>query len=361
MKENSRLHACAELSLCLAGAVLAFWLVMRYLAGIFLPFLVGWGLAFLARPIACRIHRGTRIPTRFLRLATVLGALLLLSGGVWALSARLAKEAGALLSRLTDGGFPDAGELLGRLPPRVAEIVGALPFFQVEGDTPSLLGELLRSLMETLTGVLPSLLGSLVSSVPKMVLTFVVTLISAVYFCLDLETVNQAILSLCPSTQRARLLSFKNGMARTALLYLRSYLILMGMTTAILLVGFLFMGVEYALLLAFVISLVDILPVLGVGTVLLPWAVGAFLVGNTPRGVALILLYLVAVTVRQLAEPKILGGSLGVHPLFALLFTYGGFRLGGVWGMILGPAVGVLLLALLRAKTNVPSAPSSTA
>lgn len=111
---------------------------------------------------------------------------------------------------------------------------------------------------------------------------------------------------------------------------------------------------DYAFLLAAVIAVIDILPVLGVGTVLIPWATIAFIERNMRLGFGLLILYGVIVIVRQFAEPKIVGGTLGIHPLLTLAAMYLGFRLFGVAGMIIGPILALLARAIATACRGAP-------
>ena len=108
-------------------------------------------------------------------------------------------------------------------------------------------------------------------------------------------------------------------------------------------VGFSILGLPYALLSALVIALVDILPVFGTGTVLVPWSVGAFFTGNTKLGLCLAALYGIITVIRQIAEPKILGSSVGMHPLATLLAMYIGLKLCGIGGLFLFPIGAVIL------------------
>jgi len=121
------------------------------------------------------------------------------------------------------------------------------------------------------------------------------------------------------------------------------------MLAALLLAGFLLLNVERAVLAALLTSLVDLLPVLGVGTVLVPWSVLAFLSGDVFRGVGLLVLFGIMVVVRQFLEPRIVGGSLGIHPLLTLLAVFAGFRLFGFAGMLGAP---ILLYAVKAAVSG---------
>ncbi len=350
-KPKKNVRDWAAWLLCIAFALVLAWLFFRYIFGLLLPFLVGWALAFLVRPAAARVGRGTCIPNRVLRLMFVLAAFLALGAGVVLLGVRGVRELQRLLAALTSGG--------GALPPTLETLTARLR--ALGGDRAvAYLQEFISGAIRALTGVLPGLVGRLISGVPRIVLALAVTLISAVYFCLDLERINAAMLSLLPDSWKKRVTSLKNGILRMAGKYLRSYLILMAITFSLLLLGFLVIRVEYAVLLAFLISLVDLFPVLGVGTVLVPWSLFCFISGVPGRGVALLILWGVALIIRQLTEPRVLGGSLGVPPLLTLLAMYAGLHLMGVFGMLLLPALCVPLASLLRTlKGAPPPAPES--
>lgn len=330
----------AALGICIAFALGGVWLFFRYAFGIVVPFLVGWGLAFLVRPLARKVGRGTCIPEHILRLVMVLVAFALLGVGVYFLGTRLTRELSHLLDDL---GAPSEV----RWPPIVARLLEALSQAG-GGEVGTYLTEAVNGLIGSLSASLPALLGWLVSGVPKVVLALAMVLISSVYFCLDLEAVHKGMMNLLPKGARAWVLRAKDGVLRVVGTYVKSYLILMGITFVVVLVGLLMIRVEYALLLAFVISLVDLFPVLGVGTVLCPWALWCLLSDNVGRGVALLVLWAVAFFVRQFAESRLVGDSLGVHPLLTLFAMYAGFSLGGIVGMLLLPALCVPLVSFLR-------------
>ena len=91
------------------------------------------------------------------------------------------------------------------------------------------------------------------------------------------------------------------------------------------------------------------MPVLGPGLVFVPWIIWEFISGHTGLGVSLLVVYTVISVVRQILEPKIVGDSIGLHPLATLISLYVGLQLGGVVGMILGPVTVVIVIACYRA------------
>ena len=127
--------------------------------------------------------------------------------------------------------------------------------------------------------------------------------------------------------------------------YLKSQLILSFVVFLILAVGFLVIGQPYGLLLAFGFAVLDFIPIIGSGTVMVPWAVVDLITGNYLRAVQLMVIWGVIALFRRLGEPKILGDQTGLSPILSLIGIYVGMQLGGVLGMILGP---VLLLVLIN-------------
>ena len=126
-------------------------------------------------------------------------------------------------------------------------------------------------------------------------------------------------------------------------------MLIMGMTFLELFIGFSVLGVKYSFLAAIAGAMIDILPIFGVGTLLVPWAVLMLLTGNQFMGVGLLVLWAVISVVRQFAEPKIVGKQVGLHPLLTLLCMWLGLKLFGGIGMFILP---ISLLIILDLKAS---------
>ena len=103
------------------------------------------------------------------------------------------------------------------------------------------------------------------------------------------------------------------------------------------------MPIEFPLLAALGIGFVDALPILGSGTVIVPWAVISGLNGDIKLGIALIILYVIILIARQLLEPKIVSNKIGIHPIFTLISMYTGFKFIGIIGLLVGPIIFIVL------------------
>jgi len=99
-----------------------------------------------------------------------------------------------------------------------------------------------------------------------------------------------------------------------------------------------------------IVVIVDILPILGTGSVLVPWAVYLIFTSHMYQGVGLLVLFLIITVFRRIIEPKLLGDTLGLKPLVTLISLYVGFELMGVFGMILGPMLIIIVQALEEAE-----------
>jgi len=135
----------------------------------------------------------------------------------------------------------------------------------------------------------------------------------------------------------------KNGVFSSLFKLLTAYLIIMSITFTELLIGLSIIHVKYSIVFAFLICIVDILPVLGTGTILIPWTIYEFIIRDTRMGVSVLTLYIVILVVRQLLEPKIIGHQIGVHPLISLISIYAGLQLLGAIGLILGPIIMIII------------------
>jgi len=156
---------------------------------------------------------------------------------------------------------------------------------------------------------------------------------------------------ILPAGVFSRLVKFKDRFLGISLKYLRSYLVIMLITFVIMLFGLLVLRVKYAVLIAFVVAVLDALPLIGIGTVLVPWSVYQMIFGNFGFGIGLLLLFVFCEVVHQFAEPRIVGKSLGIHPIASIMLLYIGYYLFGFLGLLLVPLISVVF-GILRNKED---------
>ena len=334
----------AAILICAALGGGALYLLVRYLLPVLLPFLLSWGLALLLRPVAVWLGKRLHLPLRAVAALTTLGALLLVGGMATLAVRRLVMEIRSAAAYLRAEPDLFAGLFSDLL--NGSEELGLL--FGVERWINALWEQLTTALLEAV----PPLVGNAVLSLPGVLLFLLVAIVSAFYFSLDLAKVHATVRAILPKRIADSLGQVRQGAMRLGLGYLRSYLILTGVIFLIMLTGLSLLSVEYALLLSLLLAAVDSLPVVGVGTVLIPWGILSLATGETSRGVGLLLLFAVSEIARQILEPRLLGSALGIHPLVSLLSLYGGVRLFGFLGLVAGPLLAVLLKLLFSRLTQ---------
>lgn len=205
------------------------------------------------------------------------------------------------------------------------------------------LSQLIGKLLQDVVGRIPSWMGILASSVPNFVISLVIFLLCTYYFSCDWERFSRFVSQKIPKDRLEKFTRFKNRFFLAMMQWSRAYFLLFILTFAQLFLGFSLLRLSGAASKAFFIAFIDLLPVFGCGTVLIPWALFSFFAGNHGFAIGLIVLYLVIFVVRQMAEPKIIGASIGLHPVLSLILVLAGLRFFGFFGMILLPLIGTCL------------------
>ena len=318
------------------GVTLATYLFMRYVFLAVLPFLIAWSCAFAVRPLAVRLSPKLKIKSSLLRMLITVTFVLLALGvitlGVWALS----RELWGFLNRLGSG----EGDLYAFF----TGFIGADGFFsRIFGGFGEYVTEGIYKLIASFAATLASAISSVATAIPRVLFFALVTVIAAIYFALDLERINSAVKRVLPEKIYQITVRLKDGFISAFARYIRSYIILLAITFFEMLLGLFLVGAPYPLLMAGVIALLDLLPVVGVGFVLIPWGVWCFISKNTALGIGLLVLFAVHTVLRQLLEPRIVGKNLGVHPILTLVFLYVGYTIFGFVGLLLVPILTVLV------------------
>lgn len=345
--------------LVIGGVFLALRYALAALVASALPFVFAWIMAYFARPVALRLHRHTRLSIGALSVILVFLFLAVCGTLLFFALRQAAVELIALGER-----FAAAEDWLTtwkeEMQASLTTMLARFPFLSAlglnrEGALNDLLSDWLSTAGQRLGEAALRAAGGIAAGLPNFVIFVLVTLVAAFYFSLDLGGIHHALLDMMPQKARRVTEKLKDGAWQTMTGYLRAYLLLLLVTFVLLLVGFLFLRVPYAVLLAALISVLDLLPIIGVGTLLIPWGIVACLTGNLPMGIGLLAMYAVIAVVRQFLEPKLIGQHLGLHPLLALLATYAGLKLFGFWGLMLLPGALMILRQVLTPADSTAS------
>ena len=341
----------ASICVALVGGGFLLYLLARFLLALFLPFLLAFLLAIAVRPLARFLAGKTGWSSRVCAVLATLLILLLLGLLIYLLALRLFTELERLIDFLVEDSAKEDGSVA-RMLRLLREWGTRVPFLsrlqeldlvrELIGDPSVYFTEQLQKMLGELAGKLTGALTALLGRLPGVLLFLMVTLIACVYFALEYEKVCQVLERLLPPGARAKLPEWKNRFTRAFKRCVKAYLVLFLLTLVELFAGFLLLRTSYPFLLALLGASLDILPVLGVGIMLIPWGLFALVTGQTGRGVGLLILYAVMSVIRQIAEPHLVGKSIGLHPILMLIAFYVGISLFGVSGILIGPMLALL-------------------
>ncbi len=336
----------------LAGGFLGAWLFLKYLLPIFLPFLLGLLLATTAEP-AVRLGVRLKLPRW---AATGLGVsltLLLLITLVSMLGAAIVKELGTLAGRLPN------------LQNTATETADRLRFFleNAAAHAPESVRPLVdrsvsrlfdsgSTFLEQATIRLPGAISAFLSRVPDGALGIGTGILSGFMLSARLPKLKEKLAERLPGKVKTHLLPALKRSKNALLGWLKAQLKLSAITYCVITVGFLLLQIPYAPLWAIAVAVVDAVPLLGTGTILVPWALICLVQRQHFRSIGLLCIYGVTFLTRTILEPRLVGRHLGLDPLVTLVFLYLGYRFWGIVGMLLAP---MLVAALTAAQ-----APSCT-
>ena len=336
-------QAIHDMALLLVAVLICF-LFFKYLFGIFLPFLIGWLLSLMFNPLADRLQR-FRIPRG---ISALIGILLL-----FAILGLLGFWSGTSIVDRARG-------ISDNLPYYMDIVEVRLQDFWKQFDTfraklPIELQASFLKFQNDASGVLLSLLpkgGGGLGGISGFFIGFFVALISAYFFTKDRDLISREYQEHIVSLFGLSINTTKQELKASVWGYIKTQFILMGFTFTITIVAMLVMKSPYPVLLSVLIAVIDSLPFFGSGFILWPGAIIHLMTGNTFLAIGYMALYGIIQVMRQILQPKILGTQIGLHPLLTLFSMYFGFKCIGVFGLILGPIIAVVLRAFFRIRNQ---------
>ena len=325
------------------------YLALKYALPLLMPFVLAFLIAYVLRRPIRFLSRALHVPKGLVAVLLVvltyglIGLLLALAGiRLTATITSLVQQIPSLYSRyilpdLTEL-FTWLEELLSRLDPSLMSTLQEL-----QSQLLNMLGQLVSGLSGLLLGGV-SLATSLATSLPGFLIRVLLMVISTFFIAIDYEKIVRFCLGCLHGNTRKVVLQIKAYVVGTLFVCIRSYALIMSITFVELSIGLSIIRVERAMLVALLIAIFDILPVLGTGGIMIPWAILTALGGDVPRAMALLAVYVIITVIRNIIEPRIVGAQIGLHPVLTLLSMFVGNHLFGIVGLFGLP----ILLSLLR-------------
>ena len=312
----------------------------------FLPFIVAWIISLIINPIVTLMQK-IHIHRRIAVIVSMLLVIALISAAFYFVLVSLAGElsiAVELIQETSENGMPSfVLDIINKLPGDMKNFAMKLAE-RTEGDIVDFVYPAIKTTL--------SKMGNVAGRLPSA-LVFTIAMILATYFIsYDGDRIKLLIKQYIPKDKLSHIHTIKEKLSEACGGYIKAQLILMSIVFVILFIGFTILDVKLSFILAVVISIWDAIPVLGTGIILNPWALVNLLQGDYFKAAGFFILYLIILLTRQLLEPKILSGQLGIHPIFTLAAIYIGLKTMGIFGMIIGPILLILAITALKISSE---------
>lgn len=314
-------------------AVLVYF-VLKYLTAWLLPFIIGFICAMVLQKPVNHLSQKTKIPRGIWSLLLVTVVLTAIFGLLALVGYQLVDQLSNLVNKLTDQ-VPALQEHFSAVGMGFSGLMDKLPdgLAQELRDLPA---QLTQNGLTFLTDAMGDVASVIIVKVPSLLLTTVVSIVACCFITIDYYKITNFILCQFSVPTQKVLLKSKRVFTENILKMLRGYAIVMGITFIELFFGFLILDIPYTATLALLVAIVDIFPILGTGTVLIPWGLIDLLIGKTGTGIGILLLYVIITILRNVIEPKIIGDQVGLPAVVTLISMYVGLRLfgfSGLWGL----------------------------
>lgn len=326
------------------------YVFLKYLLFAIYPILIVLLVSATVSYTAGKASLRTGIPRSVCAVVILSAVIAVLGSGTFYICRRLLLEIGAALGEEESGMIERLFALIGRT--RLASVMSYLGERYAEEQVHTFVSALLSSL----ASVLGALLSRIVMSTPSALFSGVLSVIACYYLSVDFCRITAFVRGVLPRSVYAHVIRLKDGVLDVALECVKGYAILFLIIFTQTLIGLLILCPKYAWLWALFVAAVDVLPLLGAGSVLIPWGIISIISGDVLKGIGLIALFAVISIVRQIIEPFVLGKRMGLHPFASIAAMIVGFRLFGAPGIIIAPVVLAVVLRICASKQKCPSA-----
>lgn len=329
---------------CVTVAAIVY-IVFRYALFWLMPFVVGFGVAFVLKPVINGIAGMTHVNRKPVAAITVLLFYATIGVGIvytiFMLVVNIREWIEQLPQFYKETLEPALFALVNEAEKQLS-LLDPVWIDNLQNLATNAIGQIAQLITSFSKGTV-GLLSGAAASVPAFFVSVLFSIISSFFIAMDYYKITTFITSQFSEKNRGIIFDIKDYVIGSVFKMIRSYALIMFITFVELYIGLSILRVENALGVAAVIALVDILPVLGTGGVVIPWIVIEFITGDVHMGIGLLCIYLFVTVVRNILEPKIVGNRVGLPPLIMLLCLFVGVKLFGALGIVIMPFMAIVI------------------
>lgn len=325
------------------------YIVIKYILPLLMPFVIGGIVALSFRRLIDLIKEKTHIKRTVVAIVILILFYGLIGYLAFLIGFQIINSIGDLITRLPSL-YKDS--FLPALQNSLAKIKYYFPGF--ERPFEDFMSNISKSIFTFLSNASTSIavkITGIAGHLPSILIKLIFTIVSSFFFTIDYYKIADFLEKQFSGGRFEMMLKLRNKTFGTIGKFIRAYGAIIIITFIELSLGFWIIGVAHPLLIGLLVAVIDIMPILGTGAVLLPWSLISFITGDIRVGIGMLILYIIITVVRQTIEPKIVGQQIGLHPIVTLLLMFIGAQLMGVLGLLLLPVLATLLLQLDKEGT----------
>ncbi len=348
MRQSFKTYLKVILNLVTALAILllCIFLVPKCIV-FFMPFIVGWLISLIAAPVVRFFEEKFKVKRKAVSAIVIIAVIAVVVLAVYLIGAKLVKEGIGFINEV-----PKLWEIVLDEFNQVGKSLEVL-YVKLPGDVQDKIQKITSEMGTYFEGIIGNIsaptfeaVGNVAKQIPDIIMAVIICLLSAYFFVADKGYMAQVAEKYVPASIRYNFELIKRSFRKAIGGYFKAQFKIECWIYLLLVIGLLILNVKYALLVGLGIAFLDFLPVFGTGTVMIPWAVIAFLGKDYRMTFGLVIIWLVGQLVRQIIQPKIVGDSIGVDAIPTLFLLYIGYKIGGVVGMIFAVPIGIIIANL---------------
>lgn len=340
--------ALANLAVAVA-VVLLIILLLPKVIGFFVPFVTGWIIALIAGPLVRFFEEKVKIKRKTGSAFVIVVVIGLVVLAMYFIGAKLVDQIIGLVTSLPEmwegmeADFAEIGRNMSviyeKFPKDMQNTVNG-----IAEQANAYLGELFSRISSpTIAAV-----GNFAKQLPSFIIGLIMCLLSSYFFVAERKQINEWFRKHTPRSIQYRYLMMKRSLVKAVGGYLKAQLRIEVWMYLLLVIGLSVLKVNYSLLIALGIAFLDFLPFFGTGTVMVPWAIIKILSADYKMAIGLLIIWGVGQLARQIIQPKIVGDSIGVPPIPTLFLLFIGYKVGGVFGMIIAVPLGLIVYTMYQ-------------
>lgn len=325
------------------------WLGMKFII-YFMPFVIGWFIAFIVSPVVNWLEEHLKIVKKFGSAITIIVVLATVIGIIYLAGRKLIDELQILLVNLPQM-YGDFERGIANITDTLSGVIALLPEDLRTGgsafasDLHNTVGNLVDKISE------PTVLAAerIVRKIPSILIGTIVCILSAYFIVADRENLIAMSKKIAPDPIVKRMSLAIYNLKYSVGGYFKAQFQIMMVIWGILIIGFMILGIDFNFILSLFIAFLDFLPFFGTGTAFVPWIIYEILTADYKMAIGLLVLYPITQIVHRTIEPKLLGDSVGLNPLLTLALIYVGYKVGSVLGMIFAVPIGIIIINMYKA------------